>query len=70
MSGRARGATPAEEGSTTWAEARVRAGFTEPGGFQERIVAPVDCLAVVPPGIDCVHAAQLTCALGTPTVPS
>jgi 2-desacetyl-2-hydroxyethyl bacteriochlorophyllide A dehydrogenase len=43
----------------------VRAGFTEPGGFRERLVAPLDRLAVVPPGIDAAHAAPLTCALGT-----
>jgi 2-desacetyl-2-hydroxyethyl bacteriochlorophyllide A dehydrogenase len=43
----------------------VRAGFTEPGGFQERLVAPIDRLTPVPPGIDAVHAAPLTCALGT-----
>jgi D-arabinose 1-dehydrogenase-like Zn-dependent alcohol dehydrogenase len=40
-------------------------GFTHPGGFQERLVAPVDRLTPVPPGIDPVHAAPLTCALGT-----
>src|SRR3954471_954003 len=43
----------------------VRAGFTEPGGFVERMVAPIDRLTPVPPGIDAVHAAPLTCALGT-----
>lgn len=41
------------------------AGFTHPGGFQERLVAPLDRLTPVPPGIDPVHAAPLTCALGT-----
>ena len=40
-------------------------GFTHPGGFQERLVAPLDRLAPVPPGVDPVHAAPLTCALGT-----
>jgi D-arabinose 1-dehydrogenase-like Zn-dependent alcohol dehydrogenase len=40
-------------------------GFTHPGGFQERLVAPIDRLTPVPPGIDPVHAAPLTCALGT-----
>jgi D-arabinose 1-dehydrogenase-like Zn-dependent alcohol dehydrogenase len=40
-------------------------GFTHPGGFQERLVAPLDRLTPVPPGIDPVHAAPLTCALGT-----
>jgi alcohol dehydrogenase len=43
----------------------VRAGFTEPGGFQERLVAPLDRLTPVPSGIDAAHAAPLTCALGT-----
>jgi D-arabinose 1-dehydrogenase-like Zn-dependent alcohol dehydrogenase len=41
------------------------AGFTHPGGFQERLVVPLDRLMPVPPGIDPVHAAPLTCALGT-----
>jgi alcohol dehydrogenase len=41
------------------------AGFTHPGGFQEELVAPLDRLTPVPPGIDPVHAAPLTCALGT-----
>src|SRR5918992_3693174 len=40
-------------------------GFTHPGGFQEQLVAPLDRLTVVPDGIDPVHAAPLTCALGT-----
>jgi D-arabinose 1-dehydrogenase-like Zn-dependent alcohol dehydrogenase len=40
-------------------------GFRTPGGFQERLVAPLDRLTVVPPEIDPVHAAPLTCALGT-----
>jgi D-arabinose 1-dehydrogenase-like Zn-dependent alcohol dehydrogenase len=43
----------------------ARAGFTEPGGFQEGLVAPLDRLTRVPPGIDAAHAAPLTCALGT-----
>jgi alcohol dehydrogenase len=41
------------------------AGFSHPGGFQEQLVAPLDRLTVVPDGIDPVHAAPLTCALGT-----
>jgi D-arabinose 1-dehydrogenase-like Zn-dependent alcohol dehydrogenase len=41
------------------------AGFSHPGGFQEQLVAPLDRLTVVPEGIDPVHAAPLTCALGT-----
>ena len=44
---------------------RARAGFTDPGGFQERIVAPLECLLSVPEEIDSMHAASLTCALGT-----
>jgi D-arabinose 1-dehydrogenase-like Zn-dependent alcohol dehydrogenase len=40
-------------------------GFTHPGGFTERIAVPVDRLVRVPDGIDPVHAAPLTCALGT-----
>lgn len=44
---------------------RVRAGFTHPGGFQERMVVPLDRLLTVPDGIDPEHAAPMTCALGT-----
>jgi alcohol dehydrogenase len=44
---------------------RMFAGFTTPGGFQDRLVAPLEQLFVVPPEIDPVHAAPLTCALGT-----
>jgi alcohol dehydrogenase len=40
-------------------------GFRTPGGFQNRMVAPLDRLTVVPPQIDPVHAAPLTCAVGT-----
>jgi D-arabinose 1-dehydrogenase-like Zn-dependent alcohol dehydrogenase len=40
-------------------------GFVTPGGFQQRMVAPIDRLTVVPPEIDPVHAAPLTCAIGT-----
>jgi D-arabinose 1-dehydrogenase-like Zn-dependent alcohol dehydrogenase len=43
----------------------TRAGFTEPGGLREEMVVPLDRLLVVPDGIDDVHAAPLTCALGT-----
>jgi alcohol dehydrogenase len=46
-------------------EPRAWMGFTHPGGFQERLVAPIDRLTPVPPGIDAVHAAPMTCALGT-----
>ena len=41
------------------------AGFSHPGGFQQQLVAPLDRLTPVPDGIDAVHAAPLTCALGT-----
>jgi alcohol dehydrogenase len=40
-------------------------GFTHPGGLRERMVVPLDRLTVVPEGIDPVHAAPMTCALGT-----
>jgi D-arabinose 1-dehydrogenase-like Zn-dependent alcohol dehydrogenase len=40
-------------------------GFTHPGGFQDRIAIPIDRLAVVPDNVDPVHAAPMTCALGT-----
>jgi D-arabinose 1-dehydrogenase-like Zn-dependent alcohol dehydrogenase len=40
-------------------------GFTHPGGFTERIAVPVDRLVQVPDGIDAVHAAPMSCALGT-----
>jgi propanol-preferring alcohol dehydrogenase len=40
-------------------------GFMTPGGFQQRLAAPMDRLTVVPPEIDPVHAAPLTCAIGT-----
>jgi alcohol dehydrogenase len=40
-------------------------GFTDPGGLQERLAVPLDRLFRVPLGIDPVHAAPMTCALGT-----
>ncbi len=40
-------------------------GFTDPGGFRERIAVPVDRLIAIPPAIDDVDAALMTCALGT-----
>ncbi len=40
-------------------------GFTHAGGFAERIAVPVDRLIQVPTSIDPVHAAPLSCALGT-----
>ena len=41
------------------------AGFTHPGGFQDRLVVPLHRLVAVPDSIDPVHAAPMTCALGT-----
>jgi D-arabinose 1-dehydrogenase-like Zn-dependent alcohol dehydrogenase len=41
------------------------AGFTHQGGFAERIAVPVDRLIPVPDAIDPVHAAPMSCALGT-----
>lgn len=40
-------------------------GFMTPGGFQERLVVPLDRLVVVPDSIDPVRAAPLTCAIGS-----
>jgi D-arabinose 1-dehydrogenase-like Zn-dependent alcohol dehydrogenase len=40
-------------------------GFTHPGGFTERIAVPVDRLVPIPPNVDAVHAAPMSCALGT-----
>lgn len=40
-------------------------GFTHPGGFTERIAVPVDRLVPIPDGIDAIHAAPMSCALGT-----
>lgn len=44
---------------------RAWTGFKDWGGFRERIVVPLDRLSLVPDNIDPVHAASLTCALGT-----
>lgn len=44
---------------------QARAGFTDPGGFRERMTVPVERLLKVPDGIDSAHAAPMTCALGT-----
>lgn len=41
------------------------AGFTHWGGFTERMSVPVDRLVPIPAGIDAVHAAPMSCALGT-----
>jgi propanol-preferring alcohol dehydrogenase len=40
-------------------------GFTDPGGFTERIAVPLDRLIPLPAGIDPIGAAPMTCALGT-----
>ena len=40
-------------------------GFTDPGGFRERIGVPVDRLIPIPASIDPVHAAPISCAMGT-----
>jgi D-arabinose 1-dehydrogenase-like Zn-dependent alcohol dehydrogenase len=40
-------------------------GFTHPGGFRERIAVPVERLIPVPPSIDPIAAAPMSCALGT-----
>ena len=40
-------------------------GFTTPGGFRERIAVPVDRIIAIPPTIDPIHAAPMSCALGT-----
>ncbi len=41
------------------------AGFTHWGGFTERIAVPLDRLIPIPAAIDPVHAASMSCALGT-----
>lgn len=41
------------------------AGFTHPGGFTERMAVPVDRLVPIPESIDPIHAAPMSCALGT-----
>jgi 6-hydroxyhexanoate dehydrogenase len=41
------------------------AGFTHPGGFTERMVVPVERLVPIPGSIDPIHAAPMSCALGT-----
>jgi D-arabinose 1-dehydrogenase-like Zn-dependent alcohol dehydrogenase len=40
-------------------------GFTHPGGFQDRLLVPLDRVVAVPDSIDPIHAAPMTCALGT-----
>ena len=40
-------------------------GFTDPGGFTERIVVPIDRLLEVPANVGAAEAAPMTCAIGT-----
>jgi D-arabinose 1-dehydrogenase-like Zn-dependent alcohol dehydrogenase len=40
-------------------------GFKDWGGFRDRVVVPLDRLSGVPPAIDPIHAASMTCGLGT-----
>lgn len=47
------------------ADLRAWLGFTHDGGFRERLAVPFDRLFTVPVGIDPVHAAPMTCAVGT-----
>jgi 2-desacetyl-2-hydroxyethyl bacteriochlorophyllide A dehydrogenase len=44
---------------------RAWAGFTHPGGFQERLAVPLDRVVTIPDSIEPALAAPLTCALGT-----
>lgn len=40
-------------------------GFTSPGGFQEYLVVPDDCVLPLPPTVPPEHGGPLSCALGT-----
>jgi D-arabinose 1-dehydrogenase-like Zn-dependent alcohol dehydrogenase len=40
-------------------------GFTDPGGFTERIAVPIDRLIRIPASIDPTLAAPMSCAMGT-----
>jgi propanol-preferring alcohol dehydrogenase len=40
-------------------------GFTDDGGFTERISVPIERLVAIPSSIDAIHAASMSCALGT-----
>jgi D-arabinose 1-dehydrogenase-like Zn-dependent alcohol dehydrogenase len=40
-------------------------GFTHHGGFRERLSVPIDRIVTIPPSIDPIHAAPMSCALGT-----
>jgi alcohol dehydrogenase len=50
---------------TLCSQLRGWAGFTHPGGFQERLVVPLDRLIAVPDTVDPVLAAPMSCAMGT-----
>jgi propanol-preferring alcohol dehydrogenase len=41
------------------------AGFTHHGGFTERMAVPIGRLVPIPESIDPIHAAPMSCALGT-----
>jgi alcohol dehydrogenase len=58
--------SPCRRGDETLCRQMVAwAGFTHPGGFTERIAVPVDRLVPIPDAIDQIHAAPMSCALGT-----
>src|SRR5579859_283596 len=40
-------------------------GFTSPGGFQEYLAVPDDCVLPLPPNVAPEHGGPLSCALGT-----
>jgi alcohol dehydrogenase len=40
-------------------------GFTSPGGFQEYLAVPDDCVLPLPSGVPAEHGGPLSCALGT-----
>jgi propanol-preferring alcohol dehydrogenase len=40
-------------------------GFTHSGGFQDRLLVPLDRVVAIPDSIDPIQAAPMTCALGT-----
>lgn len=44
---------------------RAWIGFTDPGGFAERVAVPLDRLLEIPDSVDSLHAGPMTCALGT-----
>lgn len=50
---------------TLCTDLRGWAGFTTPGGFQEYLAVPDDCVLPLPPNVPPEHGGPLTCALGT-----